>query len=110
MLARRAQAPSVEQLSRWIVLSLRWPVIVRWLRTTESNSERPKTNGLADLSKLVEESKDGASWAERAADLIGLDEKDRVWVSDEQLFDFFKNEHELLETEQLSSSLGQGLW
>jgi len=110
LLARRAQAPSVEQLSRWIVLSLRWPAIVRWLRTTESNLEKPKTNGLTELSKLVEESKDRASWAEGAADLIGLDEKNIAWVSDEQLFEFFKNEHELPETEQLSSSIGQGLW
>jgi len=110
LLARRAQAPSVEQLSRWIVLSLRWPTIVRWLRTTEPNPERSKTNGLAELSKLVEKSKDGATWAEGAANLIGLDKKDRAWVSDEQLFDFFKNEHELPETEQLSSSIGRGLW
>ena len=90
LLARRAQAPSVEQLSRWIVLSLRWPAIVRWLRTTESNPERSKTNGLTELSKLVEESKDRASWAEGAADLIGLDEKDRAWVSDEQLFELLQ--------------------
>lgn len=110
LLARQAQAPSVEQLSRWILLSLRWPAIVRWLRSTESDSDNLKTNGLIKLVELFEESKDDGSWAKGAADLIGLDEKDREWVSDEQLFAFFKGEHELPETERLSSSIGKGLW
>lgn len=110
LLARQAKGPSVEQLSRWILLSLRWPAIVRWLRSTESDSESLKTNGLIKLVKLFEESKDEASWAKGAADLIGLDEKDREWVSDEQLFAFFKGEHELPETERLSFSIGNGLW
>jgi len=108
--ARQAEAPSVDQLSRWILLSLRWPAIVRWLRSTELDSENPKANGLAELVKLVEESKDEANWEEGAAALIGLDEKDRAWMSDKQLFAFFKDEHQLPETERLSSSIGKGLW
>jgi hypothetical protein len=110
LLARQAEAPSVDQLSRWILLSLRWPTIVRWLRSTESDSKDPKNNGLAKLVKIVEESKDKASWEDGVAILIGLDEKDRTLISDEQLFAFFKGEHELPEMERLSSSIGKGLW
>ena len=110
LLARQADAPSVDQLSRWILLSLRWPTIVRWLRSTESDSKDPKNNGLAKLVKIVEESKDKASWEDGVAILIGLDEKDRTLISDEQLFTFFKGEYELPEMERLSFSIGKGLW
>ena len=83
---------------------------MRWLRSTESDAENLKTNGLIKLVELLDESKDEGSWAKGAANLIGLDEKDREWVSDEQLFAFFKDEHDLPETERLSSSIGKGLW
>ena len=110
LLTRRPEAPSVDQLSRWILLSLRWPGIVRWLRSTQSDAKDNKENGLSALAKISAHSMDYSVWAKSAATLMGLDAKEAAWLSDSQLYAFFRAESALSEEERLSSSLGQGLW
>jgi hypothetical protein len=63
---------------------------------------------------LLEESARSAigirKWAESAASLMGLSDKERGWLLDNDLFGFFLTEHNLDRSEKLSSTIGQGLW
>jgi KAP family P-loop domain len=109
-LTRHADVPSIDQLSRWILISLRWPAIIRWLRSTGPLSDDQAINGLVRMEQLATNSTDATSWSKTAALLMGLSEKEGAWLADQDLFAFFVDEAHLAVTERLSSSLGKGLW
>lgn len=129
--AHRAQGfrgPSLDQLLRWSVLSMRWPEVVRWLRRSGGNewrAERPGNNGdsaaaakaasLPTRLKLLEEisgaAVDLASWQRGAAEKLRLKADETPWLADDDLLQFFHEEFNQVQAgERLSDGAGKGLW
>jgi hypothetical protein len=107
---RKEQVPSLEQMCRWIILSLRWPEVVRWLRHP-SRQNKTSRSPLAALENLGATSKDIVGWQQRAEAELGLKPAEASWLSDEGLLKFFQKEassHN--EQERLSACAGMGLW
>jgi hypothetical protein len=107
--ARGEEVPSLEQMSRWILLSLKWPGILRWLRTGSFASRESLALELAQLEKIAEGSSI-SDWASGAATRMGLTGKEAEWLSDEEMLRFFTAESRRPAEERLSSSIGKGLW
>jgi hypothetical protein len=126
--ARRAQGlkvPSLAQMQRWTVLSMRWPEVVRWARRsggTEWRGPRDVPEELETLPepiphrlKLLEDicggAKDIARWQEMAAEKLRLDPKSTPWLQDDDLLEFLHDEvHDHAVDARLSAGLGSGLW
>jgi hypothetical protein len=108
--ARNQAAPSLAQLSRWIVLSLRWPGIIRWLRGRGLVSEKSAVRDLALLETAAQKSSSLAAWVDAARETMRLTDKEMTWLSDEEMHSFFAAESKLPEAERLSASIGKGLW
>lgn len=119
---RKAQdlpAPSLEQLSRWTILSIRWPEVVRWLRRSGRHEWRDKGGKkgatptfytrLAQL-EAISVKDDIATWHKLASDKLLLDPEKVSWLNDDDLLLFFHAEQQLPAGERLSAGAGQGLW
>jgi hypothetical protein len=107
---RKEQVPSIEQMCRWIMLSLRWPEVVRWLRHP-SRQKSVTCSSLAALENLGAASKDIMSWQKGAESELGIKPSDASWLSDENLLRFFQKEASSYQArERLSACTGMGLW
>jgi len=108
--ARSQAVPSLDQLSRWIVLSLRWPGIIRWLRGRGLVSDESAVRDLALLETAAQKSTALSAWVDAASEAMRLTDKEKTWLSDEDMQSFFATEAKLSDAERLSASLGKGLW
>ncbi len=125
--ARRAQqleSPTLDQLLRWTVLTMKWPEIVRWLRRCGGNDWclqtvcGQKDDGIPTQTsrlKLIEtisgESSDLNTWQEKALKVLRLTTKEAPWLDEAQILRFFHEEHkEYREGQRLSDGEGKGLW
>jgi hypothetical protein len=129
--AQRAQglpAPSLEQLTRWTVLSMRWPEVVRWLRRGGGNelvtTVKKHPSAQDDLVKpdvafqsrlrLLEEISGGSStldvWQEAAKSNLRLIAEKTPWLGDDDLLQFFRDEQAQAAGQRLSDGAGRGLW
>jgi hypothetical protein len=120
--ARRAQdlpGPTLEQLLRWTVFSMRWPEVLRWLRRSSGNEWRAQKMGAAaptvsNRLKLIEnissQATDLAMWHKHAKESLRLTPDTTPWLNDDDLLEFFHNEGKRPEGERLSSGEGKGLW
>jgi hypothetical protein len=120
--ARKGQgllAPSLEELTRWIILSLKWPDVVRWIQwspiLSEYKTQSEKTfastkSRLMALEQLGEKSTDQRDWESKMNDILGPETYLPYWVKDESLRIFFQNEGKFPPTERLSNSAGNGLY
>jgi hypothetical protein len=101
--------PSLNQLRRWIILSLNWPGFVRWLYSDKSiESMREKLDILVTLAR---ENKDLKSWQEKVLMVSHIVEQKNIsWLSDQNLKDFFNLESTKYKDEPLSESLENGLY
>lgn len=107
--ARKEPVPSLDQMSRWIVLSLRWPEVVRWLRRSAV------ANGFSSNFALREFERLGAAngllpWQTGAENTLRLKVAEVSWLSDSGLYDFFGQESRLPADQRLSASSGRGFW
>jgi len=110
-------APSLDQLMRWLVLCLRWPEAVRWLRRGEGNTwlniiENTKpslVNRLKTLEDLSANCKDLLAW-QQALSVLRLTPDNATWLEDDALLQFFSREAGLSENDRLSNGLGKGFW
>lgn len=107
---RGEPVPSLEQMCRWIVLSLRWPEVVRWLRRYPSGEQSATKTSLAALETLGASRQDITGWQERADALLGFKAAETPWASDKGLLVFLQKEAALPEPERLSTCAGMGLW
>ncbi len=120
MWARRDQEkPSLEQLLRWTVLTIKWPEVVRWLRRSGGGDWRAASNALTRFIiyprlKLLEDisgtAADLQSWQDQALKELHLDAAKTVWLQDDDLWQFFHEEFQLPAAERLSAGAGKGLW
>jgi hypothetical protein len=108
--AHKEPIPSLPQLTRWIILSLGWPEVVRWLRRHGANRSSTAESCLLKLEDLAQNYKDQRSWQQAAESTLGLKAAETHWLADEDLTKFFQNESRLPEGDRLSASSGKGLW
>jgi uncharacterized repeat protein (TIGR01451 family) len=108
--ARGELVPSLKQLSRWILFSLKWPEGVRFLWRTQLTSQETRHPQLEALEKVGKGCSDIEDWKMGAAGVMGIKPEEKAWILSEEVMRFFKNESKLPEEERLSASCGKGLW
>jgi hypothetical protein len=117
---RGLPVPSDKELKRWIILSLKWPEVVRWLQSRsislKNNEQASDANdGNEGLKKLentlghkVTSQKD---WQRMVMDNLGLEVSNTPWINDEGLRQFFKDEANQTDPyKKLSTSVGNGFY
>ena len=108
--ARRNPVPSLSQLSRWILFSLKWPEAVRYLWRTQLAPDVVRHPQLESLEKVGNEFQNLDDWRKGAALALGMKADENPWFSSQEVMRFFKAESEFAEEERLSASCGKGLW
>lgn len=108
-------SPSHKQLQRWILLSLKWPGIVWWLRSSYGNNKDETQKEVSatfylikQLEDIGDESKNIEEWKSAVKEKLHLDAENIPWIADEDLFKFFKREAN--NKERLSHAAGKGFW
>jgi hypothetical protein len=108
--ARKAPVPSLSQLSRWILFSLKWPEAVRYLGRIQLGADVIRHPQLEALEKAGKESQNLEDWRNGAALAVGMKVEETSWLSSQEIMRFFKAESGLAEGERFSASYGKGLW
>jgi phospholipase C len=109
--ARKEAVPSLEQMCRWLVFSLKWPEVVRWLRRYPSAQGAPDDSPLRVLEHLGATSANLVDWQTGADARLQLKVEQTRWLLDEDLWSFFRKEASAFaETERLSTCSKKGLW
>jgi hypothetical protein len=101
---RSLAVPSLKQVARWIVISLKWPVVSRWLQGRADRVEK--------LEKFGQECKTYDEWKTKIENELQFGTNTMSKIFDEELFDFFHHEGSTIKEKQkrLSSSAGKGLY
>jgi hypothetical protein len=122
--SRGLEVPTLDQLLRWTILTMRWPEVVRWLRRGGGSELQPtsveQTRGstlptLTTRLRLIEEisgsATDLVAWQEQAKKVLRLVPSDAPWLNDDDLLLFFHKEYtQQPEGTRLSDGIGKGLW
>jgi len=126
-LARRAQSldiPTLDQLLRWTILSMKWPEVVRWLRRGDGTEWRldanpslpggetmtPQTR-LMLLEMISGEATTMALWQEKAEETLRITLQSASWLSDDELLHFLHEGFQKYPAgDRLSDGAGKGLW
>lgn len=120
--AQGIEGPTLDQLRRWTVLSVKWPEVVRWLRRSGGSDWRAPeavpgqeaptvSTRLKLLVEMSGEATDVASWQQQAHELLRLTPQETPWLNDDELLQFFYQEVvEYPEGQRLSDGVGKGLW
>jgi phospholipase C len=102
---------SIEQLSRWLVFSLRWPEVDRWLRRRPASEDDSASSPLAVFEHAAATRHNLAAWQEALDKSLGLKLDQTPWLADAELFAFFQSEvSDFKEGDRLSSCSNKGLW
>lgn len=110
---------SLEQLCRWIVLSMKWPEVERWLRYSYGRQEgwaqeekeiSTSTNRLQQLETIGARSKNLDDWLSEIKDKLKLTVENNPWIADDDLRKFFQREGSFEAKDRLSNASGMGLW
>jgi hypothetical protein len=118
-IAHLKAVPALQQYQRWILLSLRWPDMMRWLqwgadrlspRETELEAGHVVSR-LRRLEELAGRSDDVASWRAGAVAQLGLPDAGASWLDDPHLLAFFQRESKIEDaTERLSGGAALGFY
>jgi hypothetical protein len=115
---RSNRVASDRQLINWIILSLKWPEVVRWLGLAPTWPEYGKpesfTTYFRDRLKLLEDlgrkcNQENKDWLNEASAIPELEVNKNRWIKDKGLESFFRNQATLGE-DRLSTSAGDGLY
>lgn len=123
--------PSLDQLGRWITLTLKWPSAVRWIYSDDfmvksdnqlqNNNKKSKNDKnldpqinrrlqiLEDISTELYE----MTYEEKQKKIrehLLMDPNSVIWIMDENLWNFFRREKGFNNKERLSFSIGQGIY
>lgn len=112
-LAQGETAASLEQLCRWLVFSLKWPEVVRWLRRQSVSPNEDSLSSLAILEEMAESSKDFSVWQTSVGTSLNMNMEEALWLSDRSFYDFFRQEvSDFPPKQRLSSCLKEdtGIW
>ncbi len=109
--ARGQPVPTVDQLCRWLALSLKWPTVVRWLRRRPTAQDGTSDLQLETLERLAGASDAIGTWQKSIHEALGLDLEQTQWLADRELYAFLRSEGSDFETgDRLSSCSNKGLW
>jgi tetratricopeptide (TPR) repeat protein len=120
--SRNLPCPSLMQLTRWTILSLKWPDVVRWLQwgnsatLIQNRRKNYRINSTNRRLKILEdaagESDNQTDWQTKLEEFLRVKSNDGIsWIQDENLWLFFKKEiNEFSKPERLSANAGQGLY
>lgn len=122
--ARELEIPTLDQLLRWTVLSIKWPEAVRWVRRgggtdwcaqtigqEKSNCMPAETSRLKLIEDISGIATDLRTWQDQALQVLRLTPKDAPWLNDSQLLHYFHDEHtKYPEGKRMSDGEGKGLW
>ena len=125
-------APTQEQLRRWVILWMKWPRLALWIMGLSDASisdscnnasyggspvpaQRSSTPGNAKRTLSLLEQTGGANggpdqtaWQCRAVAALGLDSDEAPWLTDGEVWQFFLQESQ--QAEPLSTGAGKGFW
>jgi hypothetical protein len=113
------QAPGLSQYARWIILTLRWPDMMRWLQWgadecswgDDRASRNLQERRLQVLEGRAARANDLTAWEEGVASVLNVSSnKTTGWMKDAKLFEFFKSESMLREHDRLSAAVVKGFW
>jgi hypothetical protein len=124
LLARKNRGlpvPTDDQLKRWIILSLKWPEVVRWLQwralgqvnnKDDGNNKNTEHEGLKILERtLGSDITNAAESKESVASALGIEQDKSAWFADEGLRKFFRDEvNERDPKKRLSASIENGFY
>lgn len=112
-------SPTPDQLCRWVMLSIKWPEVERWLRYG-SNKQRGliqeektsfiSTNRLQLLEDIGAKSNNMENWLSEIKKTLQLTLENAPWIEDDNLREFFQYESSLETKDRLSSAIGMGIW
>jgi hypothetical protein len=104
---RDQQVSSIDQLCRWLVFSLKWPGVVRWVRHHPTSDDRSDSR-FAALERLGGENQSVRNWQDGMDRTFGLKLEQTEWLADKELYAFLKAEFNM--KDRLSSCSEGGLW
>jgi len=110
------QEITLDQLQRWVVLSMKWPEVVRWVRRSGGREGPAGSSGQAGngrlcmLETLGKDSSNFQDWQKNAQARLELDPNSARWLHDEDLHQFFRAESSFPDGQRLSDAAGKGLW
>jgi hypothetical protein len=120
---RTWRTPDTLQYARWIVLTIKWPDMMRWLQwgaddgkwDEHHKSEEPSMELTARRLQFLEEAAHEvnavAEWSKKIAHYLHLpDDKPSDWACDPKLFEFFQKEAGLDQDDRLSVAAHHGFW
>lgn len=108
-----------DQVKRWVVLSMKWPEVIRWIqhnggRDRRANLNEKDSNCLSRLKQLElmgKESTNMGIWLSKAREIVQLNIETTPWLKDDALRQFFYDEfNNYSEGHRLSDGSGKGLW
>jgi phospholipase C len=103
--------PSIDQLARWLALSLKWPEVARWLRSQPAPQDGSSDSPMKTLERLGGASKTITEWQDGMEKAFGIGPEQAGWLADEDLHAFLHREiSDFKKMDRLSSCSGMGLW
>lgn len=108
--AREEPVPSLSQMGRWILLSLKWPEAVRYFGRAQVPTYATPQRELDALERLARNCSSVDEWRRGAATILGTDATDKSWFWSSEIMRFFQMESGRPESDRLSASYGKGLW
>lgn len=112
------EPPAPECYARWIVLTARWPDMMRWLLWGADEAFWRPTALKKPLAtrrlEILEDHADGTveAWRKQVANALNIPDtpKDALWLSDPKLFEFFSSEGKLDPARRLSAAASREFW
>jgi hypothetical protein len=119
-IANSEPVPTLVSYQRWIMLSIRWPEMLRWLQWGAGTMSTLLTThdlegGTAQRLSVLEAACDGPggemqAWADAAANQLGLRQEDVPWLADRELHRFFIREFGRPVADRLSRAASIGFY
>lgn len=112
------RSPALRQYARWIVLTLRWPEVMRWLlwgadeaTWTAEESAKPLPVRRLQIIESQGSLETAAEWATALASKLNLPAQQKGdWTQDPKLFEFFQMKRSSEVDQKLSAALLTGFW
>jgi hypothetical protein len=109
---RQWTAPTLNQYARWIVLTLRWPEVLRWLlwgadeaSWNEDELRIPlQIRRLRALEDAARSANAGSAWAETLGERLQIPCSEGDWARDPKLYEFFRSEAKAPVEQRLSAA------
>jgi len=114
--SRNQPVPPLETLARWIILSLKWPDMIRWLQSGgESSDPHGKLDNttkqrLLRLEQIARVNDNFSRWKSGIEDYLRVEKDSIRWANDYNLWQFFAKECDTEESKRISESTGKGIY